>query len=137
MRLMWDINAWEDCLWWQTQDRKILRRINQLLGDVLRTGNDGIGKPQPLRYDFAGYWSRRITEEHRLVTDQCSSPQCRRGRSHSTSAHGGQTKEFERSTNPVRSAVLVLVLRHVAPPPRRVRPWLADALPVPAFGWQP
>ena len=67
MRLVWDINAWEDYLWWQTQDRKILRRINQLIGDVLRNGNDGIGKPEPLRYDFAGYWSRRITEEHRLV----------------------------------------------------------------------
>lgn len=67
MRLVWDINAWEDYLWWQTQDRKILRRINQLIGDVLRNGNDGIGKPEPLRYDFAGYWSRRLTEEHRLV----------------------------------------------------------------------
>lgn len=67
MRLVWDINAWEDYLWWQTQDRKILKRINQLIGDVLRNGNDGIGKPEPLRYDFAGYWSRRITEEHRLV----------------------------------------------------------------------
>ena len=67
MRLLWDDNAWEDYLHWQTQDRKVLRRINLLLADILRNGNTGIGKPEPLRYDFAGYWSRRITDEHRLV----------------------------------------------------------------------
>lgn len=67
MLLVWDSNAWEDYVWWQTQDRKILMRIDQLIGDVLRNGNEGIGKPEPLRYDFAGYWFRRITEEHRLV----------------------------------------------------------------------
>lgn len=67
MRLVWDENAWEDYLWWQTQDRATLRRINLLVQDVLRHGNDGIGKPEPLRHDFAGYWSRRVTGEHRLV----------------------------------------------------------------------
>jgi toxin YoeB len=67
MRLLWDINAWEDYLWWQTQDRKVLKRINLLIQDILRNGNEGIGKPEPLRYDFADYWSRRITDEHRLV----------------------------------------------------------------------
>ena len=67
MRLIWDDNAWEDYVYWQTQDRKVLRRINLLIADILRNGNTGIGKPEPLRYDFAGYWSRRITDEHRLV----------------------------------------------------------------------
>ncbi|HEY5981177.1 MAG TPA: Txe/YoeB family addiction module toxin [Microlunatus sp.] len=67
MRLIWDDNAWEDYLHWQTQDRRVLRRINLLLADILRNGNTGIGKPEALRYDFAGYWSRRITDEHRLV----------------------------------------------------------------------
>lgn len=67
MRLVWDVNAWEDYLWWQAQDRKIRKRINQLIHDVLRNGNERIGKPEPLKHDFAGYWSRRITDEHRLV----------------------------------------------------------------------
>lgn len=67
MPLVWDLNAWEDYLWWQTQDRKALRRINQLIQDVMRNGNEGLGKPEPLKYDFAGYSSRRITDEHRLV----------------------------------------------------------------------
>ncbi len=67
MRLVWSTQAWEDYLWWQGQDRRTLKRINLLITDVLRNGNEGIGKPEPLRHDFAGYWSRRITEEHRLV----------------------------------------------------------------------
>jgi toxin YoeB len=67
MLLVWDANAWEDHLWWQAQDRKVLKRINLLIQDVQRNGNDGIGKPEPLKHDVAGYWSRRITDEHRLV----------------------------------------------------------------------
>lgn len=67
MRLVWSESAWEEYLWWQRQDRKILKRINLLIQDITRNGNEGIGKPEALRYDFAGYWSRRITEEHRLV----------------------------------------------------------------------
>ena len=67
MRLVWDENAWDDYLWWQAQDRKVLKRINLLIQDVTRNGNEGIGKPEPLKHDFAGYWSRRITDEHRLV----------------------------------------------------------------------
>ena len=67
MPLVWDRAAWEDYLWWQSQDRKILKRINLLIEDVVRNGNEGIGKPEPLRHDFAEYWSRRITGEHRLV----------------------------------------------------------------------
>ena len=67
MRLVWDANAWEDYLWWQVQDCKVLRRINALLADIVRNGNEGIGKPEPLKHEFSGYWSRRITEEHRLI----------------------------------------------------------------------
>ena len=67
MRLVWDTNAWEDYVWWQSQDRQVLRRINLLIQDIVRSGNQGIGKPEPLKYDFAGYWSRRITDEHRNV----------------------------------------------------------------------
>lgn len=72
MKLVWDDNAREDYVWWQTQDRKVLKRINALIKDIERNGNEGIGKPEPLKHDFVGYWSRRITDEHRLafkVTD--------------------------------------------------------------------
>lgn len=59
--------AWDDYLWWQQQDRKVLKRINLLIRDIERNGNEGIGKPEPLKHGFQGYWSRRITDEHRLV----------------------------------------------------------------------
>lgn len=67
MRLVWAESAWEDYLWWQTQDRRVLKRINALIRDVDRNGNQGIGKPEPLEHGFQGYWSRRITDEHRLI----------------------------------------------------------------------
>lgn len=67
MRLVWDTAAWEDYLRWQAEDRTMVRRINELFKDVLRSGNVGIGKPEPLKYGFHGYWSRRISDEHRLV----------------------------------------------------------------------
>lgn len=67
MQFIWDEHAWEDYLWWQAQDRRMLKRINALLADVARHGNIGIGKPEPLKYDFQGYWSRRISDEHRLI----------------------------------------------------------------------
>ncbi|AKK02499.1 Txe/YoeB family addiction module toxin [Corynebacterium epidermidicanis] len=67
MLLTWDENVWEDYLWWQAHDRKVLKRINTLIKDIARNGNEGIGKPEPLKHEFAGFWSRRITEEHRLV----------------------------------------------------------------------
>jgi toxin YoeB len=57
----------EDYLYWQAEDRKLLKRINQLIEDISRNGNDGFGKPEPLRHEWAGWWSRRITQEHRLV----------------------------------------------------------------------
>ena len=67
MKKLWDDEAWEDYLYWQSQDRKTLKRINTLLKDIDRNGNDGLGKPEPLRYGLDGYWSRRIDEKNRLV----------------------------------------------------------------------
>lgn len=67
MQLAWDESAWENYLWWQTQDRKVLKRINALIRDIDRNGNEGLGKPEPLKHGLSGYWSRRITDEHRLV----------------------------------------------------------------------
>ncbi len=59
--------AWEDCLFWQASDPKMLSRINALIKDILREPHGGIGKPEPLRHAFRGYWSRRIDSEHRIV----------------------------------------------------------------------
>jgi toxin YoeB len=67
MRLAWDDSAWDDYVWWQSQDRKVLRRINTLIRVVERNGSEGIGKPESLRHGFLGYWLRRVTDEHRLV----------------------------------------------------------------------
>lgn len=67
MRLVWTADAWSDYLYWQTNDRKMLKRVNQLLRDTLRDPFEGIGKPEPLKYGADGVWSRRITQEHRLV----------------------------------------------------------------------
>jgi toxin YoeB len=67
VKLVWDENAWLDYLYWQAQDRRIVKRINELLKDVARNDNSGIGKPELLKHGFQGYWSRRITDEHRLV----------------------------------------------------------------------
>jgi toxin YoeB len=67
MKFVLDQDAWSDYEWWQTQDRRVARRINTLLRDISRNGNEGIGKPEPLKHGFSGYWSRRITDEHRLV----------------------------------------------------------------------
>ena len=64
---VWSDHAWEDYLYWQAQDKKILKRINQLIKDIDRNGYEGIGKPEPLKYELQGYWSRRIDDEHRLV----------------------------------------------------------------------
>lgn len=66
-KLQWDFDAWEDYLYWQAHDKKMLKRINQLIQDVLRSPFAGIGKPEPLKGGLSGFWSRRIDEEHRLV----------------------------------------------------------------------
>lgn len=67
MNLVFSQHAWEDYLYWQTTDRKILKRINLLIHDIIRSPFEGIGKPEPLKHGLAGYWSRRINDEHRLV----------------------------------------------------------------------
>lgn len=60
-------DGWDDYLYWQTQDKKTLKKINQLIQECQRSPFEGIGKPEPLRGDMSGTWSRRITDEHRLV----------------------------------------------------------------------
>ena len=67
MNLIWSPHAWNDYLFWQTQDKKTLKRINQLIQAIQRNPFDGIGNPEPLKYHWQGYWSRRINREHRLV----------------------------------------------------------------------
>jgi len=65
--LAWTEAAWEDYLYWQRQDRKTLKRIHKLIADVKRSPYSGLGKPEPLRENLAGFWSRRIDDTHRLV----------------------------------------------------------------------
>lgn len=67
MNKSWDDFAWEDYLYWQTQDKKTLKRINLLIQDIDRNGYSGIGKPEPLKDNLQGYWSRRIDDTNRLV----------------------------------------------------------------------
>jgi toxin YoeB len=67
MNLLFEEKAWEDYLYWQETDRKTVRKINELLRAISREPFAGIGKPEPLKHLLAGYWSRRITEEHRLI----------------------------------------------------------------------
>jgi toxin YoeB len=67
MKISFLESAWADYLCWQTQDKKTLKRINQLIKDIQRNPFDGIGKPEPLKFDFSGLWSRRINQEHRLI----------------------------------------------------------------------
>ena len=65
--LIWDIEAWQDYIYWQSQDKKTLKRINRLIRDILVTPFEGIGKPEPLKENLSGYWSRRTDETNRLV----------------------------------------------------------------------
>lgn len=67
MVLVFTENSWQDYLYWQKTDKKMLKKINELIKAVKRDPFNGIGKPEPLRHDLAGYWSRRIDQEHRLV----------------------------------------------------------------------
>jgi len=67
MRITFSKNAWDDYVSWQREDKKILRKINDLIKDIQRTPFEGQGKPEPLKFDLSGYWSRRIDLEHRLV----------------------------------------------------------------------
>jgi len=67
MKLVFAEQAWQDYLYWQKTDKKILKRINVLIKDVMREPFEGIGKPEPLKHALSGYWSRRINDEHRMV----------------------------------------------------------------------
>ncbi|MBS0854932.1 MULTISPECIES: Txe/YoeB family addiction module toxin [unclassified Tatumella] len=67
MKLTWSEEAWEDYLYWQDTDKKTVKKINELIKDASRTPFEGKGKPEPLKHHLAGFWSRRITSEHRFV----------------------------------------------------------------------
>ena len=67
MRIIFSNTSWEDYLYWQKQDKNILRKINSLIKEIQRTPFDGSGKPEALKFDLKGLWSRRIDREHRLV----------------------------------------------------------------------
>lgn len=67
MRLVFSDQAWEDYLYWQKQDRKMVERINKLIREIQRQPFEGIGKPEPLKHALAGFWSRRLDDEHRIV----------------------------------------------------------------------
>lgn len=67
MKLLWEDRAWDDYLYWQTQDKKILKKINGIIRDIQRNVFDGIGKPEPLKGDLSGMWSRRIDDTNRIV----------------------------------------------------------------------
>ena len=67
MKYVFVDESWEDYLYWQKTDKKLLKRINQLLKDIARHPFDGIGKPEPLKHKYQGFWSRRIDSEHRLI----------------------------------------------------------------------
>lgn len=67
MKIQFSSHAWEDYAYWQQTDKKIVKKINELLKDISRSPYEGIGKPEPLKHALSGFWSRRITDEHRLV----------------------------------------------------------------------
>jgi len=71
MNLTFSDEAWEEYLYWEATDKRILKKINSLIKDTKRDPFDGIGKPEPLKYEFSGFWSRRISDEHRLVYELC------------------------------------------------------------------
>jgi toxin YoeB len=67
MKLVFSNKVWEGYLYWQSTDKKVLKRINALIKEIQRTPFEGVGKPEPLKHGLSGYWSRRINDEHRLV----------------------------------------------------------------------
>ena len=67
MRLLWEDRAWEDYLYWQAQNKKTLKKINDLIKDIVRSPFTGIGNPEPLKHNLSGLWSRRIDHENRIV----------------------------------------------------------------------
>jgi len=81
MKLIWSEKSWDDYVAWQNQDKQIIKKINKLLKDIRRDPFCGIGKPEPLKHELSGFYSRRITDEHRLVysvgSDAISIASCR------------------------------------------------------------
>jgi toxin YoeB len=67
LKKIWSDRSWEDYLYWQKQDKNVLKKINALIKDIERSPLDGIGKPEPLKHSLSGWWSRRIDEKHRLI----------------------------------------------------------------------
>ena len=67
MKLLFSENAWEDYLFWQKTDKKTINRINKIIKDIQRNKYEGLGKPEALKHNLSGFWSRRITNEHRIV----------------------------------------------------------------------
>jgi len=67
MKLIFVEESWEDYLYWQQTDKKMLKRINELIKDIFRNPYSGIGKPEALKYKYKGFWSRRINDQHRLI----------------------------------------------------------------------
>ena len=67
MNIQFSLKGWDDYVYWQQIDKKIVKKINELIKDISRSPYDGIGKPEPLKHALSGFWSRRITDEHRLV----------------------------------------------------------------------
>lgn len=67
MKLIWSEQAWDDYLYWQDTDKRMVKKVNELIKDACRTPFESKGKPEPLRHNLAGFWSRRITAEHRFV----------------------------------------------------------------------
>jgi len=83
MQIQFSSKAWEDYLYWQQIDKKMVKKINDLIREIARSPYEGIGKPEPLKHALRGYWSRRITEEHRLVYRvECSVIQIAQARYH-------------------------------------------------------
>ena len=83
MRLLWEEKAWNEYCEWQTEDKKTLKRINAIIKDIQRGSYDGIGKPEPLKDNLSGWWSRRIDETNRIVTVQMAHLLDRKSRSRS------------------------------------------------------
>jgi len=71
MKLTFSSKAWDEYVYWQKNNKAVLKRINALIKDIMREPFEGIGKPEPLKHSLSGYWSRRITDEHRLVYKVC------------------------------------------------------------------
>jgi toxin YoeB len=67
MKIVFSVQAWQDYLYWQETDKKTVKKINELVKDIARSPFQGLGKPEPLKHLFSGFWSRRISQEHRMI----------------------------------------------------------------------